>query len=635
MDRFLNAANVIVCTLGVISADTVLGGAGSAITGGFSFLALKKTPTRDAGGLSKSIAGDLETALSENAPGLPDEADRLIPQMIEDGALTPVEIHDARRDPERICQAMLAKLTDSDQLRSEVQSCFHRIVGRIFEHQLNDPKVCDQLRPVFERALLEQGVRHEDNQIRFGVKLDEVKAQFKTDLGKVIELLGEQATRRSAADDQSRRHLDALIRHEEFMQSLAKGYLEVSPGEVQSAINGMKAAILQLTESLAAADGPREQGDWVDEYISKINELHSKHDLAQARQQIETAKAEARRRRHDIKTEHRSILDQQLVNARLIPDPGLAADAVLEQLEWDGVDFRSVMQHQQKWFQRGQSQGVKFDIDVSVALAQYARGCAETDNEKLAALYCSAMVQAFAGGRYGDAAALARSVEAAEGALGLADKAQAPADWAAIQGILGNAYLNQARAGSEPSSLDHAERAFEAALSVMSSVTAAEPWAANKNSLGLVHLLAGERQKDAERLRQALSVFTGVLGVIDHDTHWGFWAAIKRNIGKTLISLAVETDDRQLLEDAQRELRAALDACEAKPLEWASTQELLAIAERELANRTQGDAQRDHLDKALEHIDAALTKLDRHLLPRQHSKAAALREKLMDQRSGM
>ena len=108
-------------------------------------------PKTDA--LDKLVEDKLAGSLNNPATHLPQEVDKLIPQVIEAGALSSGEVMGAARDPAKICAAMLDKLNDPEHRRNDMQQAFERVLVPILTELLNDNAVCDLLRPAFETAL--------------------------------------------------------------------------------------------------------------------------------------------------------------------------------------------------------------------------------------------------------------------------------------------------------------------------------------------------------------------------------------------------------------------------------------------------------------------------------------------------
>ncbi len=86
-----------------------------------------------------------------------------------------------------------------------------------------------------------------------------------------------------------------------------------------------------------------------------------------------------------------------------------------------------------------------------------------------------------------------------------------------------------------------------------------------------------------------------------------------------------------LLEDAITAYRAALTSYTETdhPVDWAGTQNNLAIAELEIAGRETTTDPRRHLEEALAHIDAALTVYDPEHMSYNHAKATELRDLIL------
>lgn len=110
-EDILHASKILISVAVAAGADTATAGVASIVGGGFSVLALIKNLGDKSTDLEQKIAGQLERALSKKNH-LSKSSRLLIPQMIAAAAPSPKKIIDARRDPERICRAMLVELDD-------------------------------------------------------------------------------------------------------------------------------------------------------------------------------------------------------------------------------------------------------------------------------------------------------------------------------------------------------------------------------------------------------------------------------------------------------------------------------------------------------------------------------------------
>lgn len=155
IDITLNAATLIVSTIGVVTAEATVPGLASALTGAASGRFLQQKLLGRTPDLAAQVKSELEEALNTPKVHIPAGADVLLAQMFEGLILDETSLRAANRDPDKIIAALLDGLTDPAHRRADLRSPFAAILRPILDRMLHDPAVLDQLRPAFEKTVLD------------------------------------------------------------------------------------------------------------------------------------------------------------------------------------------------------------------------------------------------------------------------------------------------------------------------------------------------------------------------------------------------------------------------------------------------------------------------------------------------
>ncbi|MCU0829552.1 MAG: tetratricopeptide repeat protein [Tabrizicola sp.] len=561
MSLILSAANVLVGILGAVTAKDPVGGAKSALSGAAALSELYKRLTAKTPALGPRIAADLEAAMV--AQHLTEAQRLLIPQMITAAPLTPPEVMAAARNPARICDAMLAKLTDPAHRTPATQDAFRRVLAPILTTLLADTAVSDTLRPAFETAVAES--------LAF--------------IGQQVEILTGQV----------RDAFERAAIAEFVVKELARRYAPGSDGDFDQARLGLENA-LQTFQTMRAQNAlPHNAADQVDAVLAEVQKLNDAAEFDRAGDTLAQALATQR----ELVAEHTSglmrLLDSKVAQATLQNRPQETAEALVERLMLDEPDdpFEALCALQNEWFVRGRDQGLAYDLEVSIALATASLTMDRSADQRGAALLDLGIALQTIGDREKGTARLEEAVTAYRAALKELTRKRAPLAWATVQNNLGNALqvLGMRKAGK--ARLKKAVIAYRAALEEWTRDRVPLYWAITQNNLGNALSALGKLESGTARLEEAVEAYRAALEEQNRERARLGWAATQNNLGDTLRILGEREAGTERLEEAVTALRAALEehTRDRLPLSWAMTQGNLGTVELAFFEKT-GDPAR-------------------------------------------
>ena len=120
---------------------------------------------------------------------------------------------------------------------------------------------------------------------------------------------------------------------------------------------------------------------------------------------------------------------------------------------------------------------------------------------------------------------------------------------------------------------------------------------------------------------------------LDKEAQPQLWGNAQNNLGVALQDQGIRTagpEGAELLAQAVTAYRTALTVYTQAdhPVDWAMTQENLAIAEEAIANHDTTPDPRPHLEAALRHVEDALTVYDPEHMSYDHAKATRVRDRM-------
>jgi len=146
--------------------------------------------------------------------------------------------------------------------------------------------------------------------------------------------------------------------------------------------------------------------------------------------------------------------------------------------------------------------------------------------------------------------ALNKALSVYTAALEMAPRDSAPADWAKLQGRIGQTKQGLGARLGDVAIMQASIDAFNQALTVQTRAAAPHDWAAAQNNLGNVLYSLGFRTRDQAALQRSIDAFNAALLVYTPDAEPVRWATVISNRGASMMSLAdavfAATDDVQV-----------------------------------------------------------------------------------------
>jgi len=335
----LHAANTLVGILGVASANSAIAAAASGLGSAVSMQEIRAWMPDQAPWVADRVSGDLGQELGRHQ--LPTQTRLLIAQMIAQSALTPDQIMGAARNPDQICAAMLANLTDPAHLSPKAHGGFQRVVVPLLTRHLGDADLCAALGPAFDIAM--------------AAALHHVSAR--------IDLMVA-----SARDDAHR-----LGVPEGMLIALARRYVPDGHSGLDQAQSGLGAALEAVARMQARGQVTQNGGAAADLVVAAVNSLNAAGQMAEADDAIAAILGQLDARSAGPDGELAVLLDLAVDQARLLCAPDRAAQRILAALQRQPHQaglFRALHDAWEGWFDRGHDRGIGFDLNVALYLAR-------------------------------------------------------------------------------------------------------------------------------------------------------------------------------------------------------------------------------------------------------------------------
>ncbi|WP_435257854.1 hypothetical protein ACSBLW_17370 [Thioclava sp. FR2] len=433
---------------------------------------------------------------------------------------------------------------------------------------------------------------------------------------------------------------------EKLVVELARRYATGPVETFDMALASFEAALRTAADLRARAALPSNTGDAVQAVLAEVARLNDLGKLEAADQAIDEAIAAQN-------AGLAALRDQGAAQARLRNRPDRAAGHLIERLRIGAPqDFvKSLQDAQFEYYKRGRSQGVSFDLHVSIHLAQAkfqaasnAESRGDALNDRALALQCLAdrtgqaaplfeAIEYFKtaasewkedqyaekraisltnlgtslaslGKQLGLKEKLYEAVEAHESALASITLAQAPATWAGIQNNLGSVLQEIGELSASPWAVDCATRAYHEAEKVWTRSAFPSEWAMVQHNLGNALVTFARLTRDAQHLPNALSRFEAALMIRTKDAEPMNWAESRNALANVLQQLGVATNTKPWISQAVQAHSEVLDVwnLEHAPINWAMTQVNLANDQLALFGVSQEKAS---LSDARSHVLAA------------------------------
>ena len=497
--KLAHVANLLVCIAGLSTGAGPLAMAGSGVSGVLSLLSLSALLPPKAKTLEGKIATDLEARLKH----LPEDTAVLIPQMIEKSLPDPSTIMDNAMDADRLCSAMIGSLTYDEHLLPDNTAAFRKVVCPILEKLLEDREFTDTLAPAFQKTVLQE---------------------MQAISGKLDVLL--------ARSEETARQFSIK---EGMLIGIARAYLKDNPDDFESALRGVEEALRAAAEETRRGTLPSNVDAAVAQVMAQVDSLNQEGRFTDARAELAAARKarrEAMQAYHDEFAREQSglirVLDKSLVQARLENDPEMAAKMEWEKagIEAQGAEplFEAGRRVQDRYYEDGEREGRRFDLDVAIALAKRCVEVAAHPEERAMVQNDLGAALLRQGERTGGAEGnglLAEAVTAYRDALTVYTQKAQPVEWATTQNNLGAALKTQgARTGGAEGNglLAEAVTAYRAALTVYTQDTQPVDWARTKVNLALAEValaLHDSTRNPRPHLEAALAHVEAALTVFD------------------------------------------------------------------------------------------------------------------------
>ena len=380
--------------------------------------------------------------------------------------------------------------------------------------------------------------------------------------------------------------------------SLAYEFAEGNPTDLTSALNELRRAFevaaKQPTTGNLDAD--------VNAVLEEVRRLNADDRMVEAKQALREALERKRAQQEQVAAEVSTLIRSGIDQAVLMRDVEEAARLVVEQVEAETSDvagrFAALRATQDEWYERGRDQGLAFDLEVSIAVAQICLDRAAGADERGAVLNDLAISLSILGERESGAALLDEAVAVLREALQEYSRERVPRDWAMTQNNLGNALQTLGERESGTVRLEEAVAAYHAALKERTRERVPLDWATTQNNLGNALRTLGERESGTARLEEAVVAFRAALEERTRERVPLDWATTQNNLGTALSTLGERESGTARLEEAVVAFQSTLEERprERMPFQWALTTENLGLVYEALFDKT---GERARLEEAV------------------------------------
>lgn len=572
IEKILHGGNFAACfgALATTAADLgVLGGTATGISALLSGVAVIK---KDAS--LKPLAEQMGEAFVEavTASPLPDEAKRLIPQLMQK--------YPIREDDIAAGGLVAAKVADITRARIEANrqaedpaltgaallNAYEAILTQTLTPVLAAPAGVDPLQMAVYRELL---ARSESSGAA-----DKLRDEGITE--KAIVRLAQ----RIAADT----------------EDVGQAWLELQ--------NAMDIAVRVQKEGTT----PSNHGGFVDVVLARVAELSREGEYASASEAIDEALKQAA-------AEQVRLLDSGVEVAMLARDAQKATALLVRKADLEAGGHAKHEALRLLWLhyhEIGRDKGSNLDSAVAIELARFVRARASTQDELGEAANDLANALIILGERDRSTSYLEEAISVLTEALKNTSRDRAPIYWGLTQMNLGIVFMRLGDRDSNAETLEKAISHFESALTSLDNDP--ELWSLVKLNLGAALRAAGTREDNTSRLEQAVAAYKEALEVRTRDALPLSWALIQMNLGIALKELGLRETGLGRLTEAVTAFNEALKerTRERVPLDWALTQMNLGTALQAIGQRHDGT---DALDQAIAAFANALKENTRDRVP--------------------
>ncbi|MEG3180917.1 tetratricopeptide repeat protein [Sphingomonas sp. LT1P40] len=418
---------------------------------------------------------------------------------------------------------------------------------------------------------------------------------------------------------------------EQELIALARRVAE-NVSDADAALTALGPAIDSFIRIRDAAGRGTNLGELVDRALREMAEANAREDFDAGARVGADAFREWQMQQDAARQIGLRLIEANIEQARVGFDAAAAANWICERMRVeDGrqLEFSALRAEQDQWYELGLRQGLRFELDISIELADCCIAIARTSAERATGLNDKANALQTQGARTGgDAglALLARAVAAYEDGLDVRTSDAMSTDWAMSQNNLANALQTQGeRSGGEAgvALLARAVAAYEGALTIYTSETASAQWATTQNNLAAALSILGDwtgGEAGVLLLARAVAAYEDTLTVRTRDAMPVDWAMTQNNLAIALRGQGTRTGGEVGVALLARAVSAYEDALtvrtrDAMPADWAATQNNLANALSTQGEWTEGEAGVVLLARAVAAYEDALTVRTRDAMP--------------------
>lgn len=391
---------------------------------------------------------------------------------------------------------------------------------------------------------------------------------------------------------------------DDLAHELSERYAAGNPEDFEGAVRGLMRALEIAAKRQTTGNLDADVNAIIAE-VKRLNEEGQLEDAARALDEaLESELAEEERRAAGIEALIREGIDQAI----LMRDVERAAALLVRQVDRETPDpthrFEGIRAAQEDWYVRGRDQGLAFDLEVSIAVAEICLVRASDADERGSALIDLGVSLQTLGARESATAQLEDAVAAYRAALEECTRERVPLGWAMTQNNLGNALWTLGERESGTARLEEAVATYRAALEERTRERVPLDWAMTQNNLGNALRSLGARESRTARLEEAVAAFRAALEERTRDRVPLDWAVTQNNLGTALFTLGARESGTTQLEEAVAAYRAALEerTRERVPFHWAITTQNIGLVFESLFEKTEERAQ---LEEAIALVRAA------------------------------
>ncbi|MGR3342872.1 MAG: helix-turn-helix domain-containing protein [Paracoccaceae bacterium] len=399
---------------------------------------------------------------------------------------------------------------------------------------------------------------------------------------------------------------------------LAIEYAEGTPENYEAAIAGLRQALEMAAADRARGRLPSNTSEAVDQVMVDVDAANDEQRFDDGMVAIRAEAAASEDREAQEQSARGRLFDKGILQARFTRDADMAAEFELAKINLEASDdvtrYFGLSVVQRDWFDRGEKDGLNFDLRVAIVLGRLVLGLAQGRKQRRNAMHGLGNALRSLGERESSSAHLQESLSAFQGMLKeISGPRHRDARASALYGI-GAVLARVGERENVPDNLLKAEKYFYAALKIWTRKRKPQDWAMAQVGLSGAQWTLGTRDSNPARIKNAISALREALKEWTQDRAPLEWAMTTNNLGTVLWSLGKLEGDPAHINGAIAAFLQTLKerTKERVPLQWADTKNNLGLALTTLGGM-QGDARA--LAEAALAYDASLTEGTRNRVP--------------------